>query len=198
MRTYDYQPGTVHKAIDRIAIGIDERVRLSPLGGLWQTETGRLDRIVHLWPFRDLADRDEVRGRFGRLGHWPARTGEWMVASENKILIPAPFTPALAPRAAGPVYEICTDVYRPGQLKAIQDAWGKALAQPTPAFIGAWRTELGPMNQWVHIWAFASLEERAARRAQIVPLASEPDALSALFVSQESALCRPAPFSPLR
>lgn len=197
MRTYDYRPGTAQKALDRIALGIDERIKLSPLGGLWHTITGRLDRIVHLWPFEDLAERANVRGRFGELTRWPARTGEWMVASETKILIPAPFTPPLTAGMPGPIYEVCTDIYFPGQLKAIHDAWGKALSQPTCAFIGAWHTELGPMNQWVHVWAFTSMEERETRRAQLVPLVREPEVLAKLFLSQESVLCRPASFSPL-
>jgi len=198
MRTYDYRPGTVPMALERIALGLDERTTLSPLAGLWQTETGRLHRIVHLWPFRDLADRDHVRGRFRELKNWPARTGAWMVAAENKILIPMPFNPPLTPRAAGPVYEICTDTYHSGQLGEIQAHWTKALEErPSPSFIGAWRTELGPMNQWIHIWAFASLEQRAARRHEVVPLAGETEALSSLFATQDSVLCRPAAFSPL-
>jgi hypothetical protein len=201
MRTYSYRPGTVAQALDRIALGLKERTSLSPLAGLWSTESGQLHQIVHLWPFADLADRDRVRGQFSTLPNWPARTGEFMEASETKILKPAAFSPPLEPREAGPIYEICTDTYRSGQLKAILDIWGEAIGRRQPSsLIGAWHTDIGPMNQWIHIWAYRSYEQWAAERPLIVEIASRSGKvdLSAIFAKQESVLCRPAAFSPLQ
>ena len=74
-----------------VALGVGERTGLSPLGGLWYSDIGRQHQIVHLWTYESLAHREEVRGRFGSLRHWPAKTGEFTEASETKILKPAPF-----------------------------------------------------------------------------------------------------------
>jgi len=202
MRTYSFRPGATAQALERIARGVGERTKLSPLGGLWQSEIGRLHRIVHLWPYEDLAHRESVRGRFGELRDWPARTGEFTVESETKILKPAAFSPPLAPGRKGPVYEICTDTYLPHALDRIVAAWTPTVAQRAKLapLIGAWSTVLGPMYQWIHIWAYRSLEHRRevlddARRAGIWPPPGDP---SALFLSQESSLYAPAAFSPLQ
>jgi len=202
MRTYSFRPGAAPAALERIARGIEERAALSPLGGLWQSEIGRLHRIIHLWPYDSLAHREAVRGRFGELRNWPARTGEFTVESETKILKPAPFSPPLEPGRKGPVYEICTDVHQPQALDRIVAAWTPMIrrrAELAP-LIGAWSTVLGPMYQWIHIWAYQSLDHRRdvleqARRAGIWPPAGDP---SELFLSQESSLYTPAKFSPLQ
>jgi hypothetical protein len=200
MRTYSLHPGTVPLALERIAKGLDERTQLSPLAGLWQTEFGRLHQIIHIWPYSGLAEREQVRARFKGMKNWPARTGEWTEASETKIMHPAPFSPPLAPRAIGPVYEVRTDTYQPGQLGEITKLWSRMFEGGVPdCFVGAWHTDLGPMNQWIHIWGFASLEARdAALPKYDANLQADPAALAKLFVKQETAICRPASFSPLR
>lgn len=202
MRTYSFRPGMAPAALERIALGVQERTKLSPLGGLWQSDIGRLHRIVHLWPYDSLAHREAVRGRFGELRNWPARTGEFTVESETKILKPAPFSPPLEPGRKGPVYEICTDVHLPQALDRIVAAWAPAIGRRTELapLIGAWSTVLGPMYQWIHIWAYRSLEHRRevlarARQASIWPPSDDP---SALFLSQETSLYTPAAFSPLQ
>jgi hypothetical protein len=113
---------------------------------------------------------------------------------------PAPFSPPLAPRAIGPIYEVRTDTYQPGQLGQITKLWSKMFDGGVPGcLVGAWNTDLGPMNQWIHIWGFASLEARtAALQKYDANLHVEASALSKLFVKQETAICRPASFSPLR
>jgi hypothetical protein len=200
MRTYSLDPGTVPLALERIANGIAERTQLSPLAGLWQTEFGRLHQIIHIWPYADLAEREQIRGRFKELRNWPARTGEWTETSETKIMHPAPFSPALTPRRIGPVYEVRTDTYHAGQLGEITKLWTAMFGGKVPdCFVGAWNTDVGPMNQWIHIWGFASLEARAAVMQKYdANLHSEAGALAKMFVKQETAICRPAPFSPLQ
>lgn len=200
LRTYSLFPGTVPKALERIAAGLAERTQLSPLAGLWETQSGRLHQIIHIWPFADLAERERVRARFKELRNWPARTGEWTEESETKIMHPAPFSPPLTPREIGPVYEIRTDTYRSGRLNDIIKLWTERFGGTIPpSFVGAWHTDLGPMNQWIHIWAFRSLEARAAELAQHdAGLAGGHPSPAELFVRQVSVTCKPAWFSPLK
>jgi hypothetical protein len=186
MRTYSFRPGLLARALERIALGVAERQKLSPLGGLWYSDVGRRDQIVHLWPYESLAHRDAVRGRFGELKNWPAKTTEFTVESETKILSPAPFSPALAPGKRGPVYEICTDTCHPEAIKKMPELWARSVDDPS--FVGAWQTTLGPMYQWIHIWAYPSFEQRRQARPPGDELCSK----------RESSLYLPAAFSPLQ
>jgi len=63
---------------------------LSPLLGVWTTEYGR---FIHLWAYRDLAQRDAVRAEVRRLGIWPPDSTEFLLTQENKVMLPASFSP---------------------------------------------------------------------------------------------------------
>ena len=65
MRTYTLKPGTVPQAEQAFADKIAERVKLSPLAGFWRTEVGTLNQIIHIWPYKDINERDQDprRGR---------------------------------------------------------------------------------------------------------------------------------------
>ncbi len=67
--------------------------------------------------------------------------------------------------------------------------------------IGYFHTEIGELNQIVHLWGYDSLAERERRRAQ---LGADPEWLEYLkqspdiIVKMESRILVPAPFSPIR
>ncbi len=67
--------------------------------------------------------------------------------------------------------------------------------------ITAMTTEIGPLNQYIHIWAYDSMADRDARRTK---LAAHPDwptylkAAAPLIVQMENKICIPAPFSPIK
>ena len=67
--------------------------------------------------------------------------------------------------------------------------------------VGYWYTDIGPLNELVHLWAFSDLNERQQkwgsfardpRRAAIIPK------LRALVVSQNNKIMTPAEFSGLK
>lgn len=66
--------------------------------------------------------------------------------------------------------------------------------------IGYFHSEIGPLNQIVHIWAYSSLDDREARRGR---LAQDPawiafaPRIQALLEEMESKIMKPAAFSPL-
>ena len=66
--------------------------------------------------------------------------------------------------------------------------------------VGYFSSEIGPLNEIVHIWAFADLADRAARRAK---LAADPrwqrfmPKIQALIDTMENKILLAAPFSPL-
>lgn len=51
--------------------------------------------FIHLWPYPSIAKRDEIRAAAAASGLWPAKVpGDPYLAQTNKILLPAPFSPA--------------------------------------------------------------------------------------------------------
>ncbi|HEX2172006.1 MAG TPA: NIPSNAP family protein [Dehalococcoidia bacterium] len=92
-RTYTYQPGAMPKVLERWAQSVPDRIKVSPLAACWYSELGSLNRFIHVWAYRDLNDRTERRAKGMELPNWPPQTREWLVAQENKIVVPADFSP---------------------------------------------------------------------------------------------------------
>lgn len=67
--------------------------------------------------------------------------------------------------------------------------------------IGFFQTEIGPLNQVIHMWGYASLDDRAKRRAELYAkpewLERVPELLK-LIVTMENKILIPAAFSPIR
>ncbi len=67
--------------------------------------------------------------------------------------------------------------------------------------VGYFYSEIGPLNQIVHIWAYTSLDDREERRQK---LAKDPawnafaPKIQSLLEEMESKVMKPAVFSPLK
>ena len=59
-------------------------------------------------------------------------------------------------------------------------------------------TELGPLNQWIHVWAYKDAAERFRVRDEARAGGAWPPATRGMFVHQENMLVVPAEFSPLK
>ena len=86
-------------------------------------------------------------------------------------------------------------------LQLVRDE-GLAIQRPILGhLIGYFTTEIGPLSQVVHLWAYADLEDRARRRQQ---LADDPrwqafvPKLSENIEQAENRILLPTDFSPLR
>jgi hypothetical protein len=67
--------------------------------------------------------------------------------------------------------------------------------------VGYFHTELGPLNQIIHMWGYESLEDRSIRRKKLVanPIWSAcMPKLTALLQSQETKILIGTSFSPIR
>jgi hypothetical protein len=67
------------------------------------------------------------------------------------------------------IYEIRTYRVKVGSLAEVEKRFGEAYEQrkkisPLAAF---WHTEIGPLNQVLHMWSYSSFEERAKLRAEL-------------------------------
>ena len=92
MRTYTYTPGSIPELIRKWTEALPYREEFSPLAAGMYTEFGGLNRWMHVWPYKDLADRARVREEASKSPHWPSGA-PGRVKQENKIMIPASFSP---------------------------------------------------------------------------------------------------------
>src|SRR5687768_1824302 len=66
------------------------------------------------------------------------------------------------------IYEIRTYAIAPGSLAEVEQRFGDAYESrkkysPLTAF---WHTEIGPLNEIIHVWGYNDLAERARIRAE--------------------------------
>jgi hypothetical protein len=198
-RTYRLKPGTVAEAEKRFGEGLANRTKVSPLGAFFHTEVGPLNRIIHVWPYEDFAQRAQVRSQ--KIEGWPPNIREFVEEQQSEIFVPAPFSPKLEPRQLGGLYEIRMYTLAPGAIPGQIDRWSTQIGERTKlsplAFAG--HSELGGLNRWCHIWAYKDANHRAETRAKAVregiwpPKGGQPGQT----LVQENMLVVPAAFSPL-
>ena len=88
----------------------------------------------------------------------------------------------------------------PAYLKLVEEEGIALQKQYLRDLVGYFFSEIGPLNQIVHIWAYPSLDERERRRAA---LAADPawqsfaPKIQALMEEMESKIMKPTSFSPL-
>lgn len=73
-----------------------QREILGRMVGYYSSDIGALHQIVHLWAYKDYDERSQRRAALMADPRWQAyapKTREFQIAQENKILIPAPFSP---------------------------------------------------------------------------------------------------------
>jgi hypothetical protein len=94
MRQYTLAPGAIPGLIERWSEKIEARTKFSPLVGGWYSEFGALNKWVHIWAYKDAAERFSVRAAAAAGGNWPARNPPGVVIKqENALLLPASFSP---------------------------------------------------------------------------------------------------------
>src|SRR5688500_10366 len=57
IRTYNVKPGAVAEWEGRFAEAYSVREKYSPLGGMWHTDIGPLNQVVHIWQYENLQER---------------------------------------------------------------------------------------------------------------------------------------------
>jgi hypothetical protein len=101
MRTYTYVSGELPTLINNWEKAIDVRLPFGPVTALWISVAGALNKFVHIWPYRTLNDRMDIRHQAEATGLYPpniralkegGRNYE-LHRQENKILMPAKFSP---------------------------------------------------------------------------------------------------------
>lgn len=199
-RTYDLKPRSVPDFENGFAEKLPGRLEFGPLGGLWHTEFGPLNQVLHIWPYENATARDETRSKAVAAGVWPPNTSQFIANMNSEIMLPAPFMQPLGDRKIGPIYEMRTYTYNPGDIPKLIEAWGGAIEerQKYSPLVGAWYSDVGQLNRWVHMWAYESLEQRMKVRAETREKGVWPPPSGVSPIKQENKLLIPAACSPMQ
>ncbi len=171
LRTYTLRPGsgpTVAKNAGEIGRDIrgDDYGKLE---GYWVTEIGPLNQVMHLWSYADLNERARLRVALSQNARWTSeyipKIREHLVRQDNRLLNPV--VDPKAPESDGNIYELRNYRLKPGAAKTWCGHFTDALPvrEKYSKIVGLWTTDAGQPNEVCHIWAYPSLEARAASRA---------------------------------
>ena len=208
VRTYDLKPHTLPEVEKRFGEAYEKRKQYSELAAFWHTEIGPLNQIIHVWPYKDLAERDRIRAAAVKDSAWPPRIAEFTLTQRSDIMVPFPISPEMKAGKMGPYFEIRTYTYASGELPKIMKAWERAIparVQLSPV-AAIWYGELGGLNKFVHIWPFKTLDERNEVRRKAVAAGVWPPSTLAKkegladyhLLAQENKIVMPSAFSPLQ
>ena len=201
IRTYRLEPGSLNEVIKRFGEAYEYRRKVSELAAFWYTDIGQLNQIIHVWPYESLAHRTEVRAEASSIKQWPPDIKDFQKDMISEIFNPCPFTPEIKPGKVGPVFEYRSYIIKPGTAGALNERWAKALPareKVSPVLFAA-HSELGPINKFIHIWPYDSLDHRhqvrtETREKKIWP----PPGGQGGLVDQKNKIVFAAPFSPVQ
>lgn len=192
-------PGSEQKALARL-----EQTLPSLTGGellaCWYSDIGALGRILLIRAASDMARIHEEREKILRSAN-PFGIGEYVTAVHMDTYVAFPFMPPMRAGQYGPVFEVRSYVFKPDGVPPTIELWrkwvpGRAKISP---LLAAMHSITGTVARFMHIWPYASLDERGRLRAKAVadklwPPPGGPDHFSAM----QSDIYIPAEFSPMR
>ncbi len=94
------------------------------------------------------------------------------------------------------IYEVRTYDLKPGTLAQYEERFGEALPHREKySKLGAfWHTEIGPLNQVIHVWPYENLDERDRIRAEAAQDPHWPPPSNGAVLNMNSEIWNPAPF----
>jgi len=96
LRVYDIRPSGLQATLDGWKDAVPPRTTgsYSPLSAAFYATNGKTPRIMHLWPYRSLEARADVRQRTVADGVWPPQGGPaQLLDMHSTIYLPASFSP---------------------------------------------------------------------------------------------------------
>ena len=203
IRTYTLKPGSVAEYEKRFAEVIDVRMKYSPMYGMWHTEIGPLNQMVHIWAYDSLQQRAEARAAAGKdtSGKWPPSTNDLVVSQESDILVPIKgMQHHSGVQQLGGVYELRMYTYAAGDLGRVAQTFAEAYPARHDVYPvgGLWTSDLGNLNRLYQLFPYQDWSHRDQVRGQLREKGIWPPHGDARPVAQLVRHMIPAPFSPLR
>jgi hypothetical protein len=199
-RTYTLHPRTLPEFLKRWTDVLEPRLKLSPLAAFWYTEIGPLNQVIHVWPYENALERSKIRAAVVKDKIWPPPTSEFIAEMKSEIFEPLPYSPPMLPSNDGPYFEMRSYTLPPGSIPDMAERWKEHLPARTKLspLTGVFTSDVGGLNQWLHIWAYKSLDQRTEVRKKAVESGIWPPPGGKPAVKQENKIVLAAPFSPIK
>lgn len=193
-------PGTQRRVLPELEVLLAARPDDGRLLGCWVSEIGALNQIIVLRGFTDIDSLNVARSAFLQSGLLPGLAAciqdinyrTWQGLS---------FLPDIAPGVYGNVYELRTYRVRPGCMEKVADGFRNMLPERSrlSVLLMAMYSLDGSLD-FMHIWPYQGLDERARIRREAVETGVWPPPGSAGFLTENmhSQIVVPVSFSPLR
>ena len=200
IRTYEIQPGSLAEVEKRYGEAYEHRKKYSPLFAFWHTEIGPLNEIIHIWSYKDLAERARIRGEASKDPNWPPKISEFIKAMNVEIVTPFDFIPTPTPGKMGPVIEMRYYTLKGGTLPDTAKRWSEAIParMKLSPVVFAGGIEFGRANGFVHVWAYDDMNARMAIRNEARQKGIWPPPGGGNLISQQTKIVLPSSFSPIQ
>ncbi|KAK4995835.1 hypothetical protein LTR66_004434 [Elasticomyces elasticus] len=175
------------------------------LVGSWRTEVGDCDTFIHIWEYQRFTG---YHASLHAIQHHPEfpdfdrKLKKCIYSKKVSLMQEFSFWPTASPRKLGGVFELRSYTLKPGELGHWEEAWKRGLHQRREVMegVGAWFVQMGEINTVHHMWQFADLEERDARRKESWQVTGWSDTVHRtvpLIDTMNSRIMVPMPWSPI-
>lgn len=191
--------GGLPKVLEGVEVALTGEGFAGRLLGCFTAEIGGLNKILILQAYDDDRALTEDRSR-QVLGGNPFGAAEHFKELKTATYIPFDFLPPIAPGKHGPVYEIRSYGVKASGLQPTIDLWRDSIPErrKVSPLLAAMYAIDDDLPRFLHIWPFASLDDRMAKRARSVELGIwPPKGGPAHLTSLSSVIYLPTAFSPL-
>jgi NIPSNAP len=195
LETLRFQPRTGDAVAKAYAVGLAELSGDASLLGYWDVEVGQLNSAMLLWGFDSVTTRATAKAPA-----FPHSLAGIVTSSESLILESASFNDPIEPGSYGPIYEIRIYDYETGSIRTVIDRWVDMVDErrSISRLIGCFSSSGGPVEKWVHIWAYRDGRERELARAEAARRRIWPPDTGKWLLHQENMIVTPAKLSPLQ
>jgi hypothetical protein len=193
-----YRPRAGEIVSKAYSAAIDEGHGPAPLLGYWTVDVGPLNSAVLLWLYEDHEHLDDARAKSGERG-WPPALENIVTSTESMLLRPASFNDALTAGEFGAIYEIRIYDYASGSVGTVEERWADMVdvRRAISPLIGCFSSSDGPVDKWVHIWAYEDGRARDGARSAAARGGIWPPETGEWLLHQENMIVVPSAFCAL-
>jgi len=97
------------------------------------------------------------------------------------------------------IIEMRTYTVRPGTIAEVEKRFGEHLPNREKhgkQLVAVWQSEVGQLNQFIHVWAYDNFEQRTTVRGAAMKAGGWPPPIGEFIVEMKNEIFYPAPFSP--
>ena len=199
-RTYQIKAGSLQTVISKFQEKIEGRNTISKIGAFWYSEIGVLNQIVHVWPYENMEHRNQCREKAVKKNLWPPDTAEYMLRMNSEFWKPVSFSPKWEQRNIGPFFEMRIYTFPFNEINKMLPAWEEKIEarKSLAPLVGAFVSEVGEVNKFMHIWGYKSLQHRTEAREKFSSIGWPPKSEAKPPLFMENKIVMPSEFSPIQ